>query len=387
MSTQITPLSRPSGELVPNVRRIAVLRANSLGDFVVTIPALTALRTAYPRARITVLGDVWHRSLLCGRPGPWDDVTVVPSFPGLRGQSSGPSDTAETRAFFVQQRRVGYDLAVQLHGGGRNSNPFVSSLGARVTAGARDTDAAPLDRWIRYSGYQHEVQRWLEVVSLVGAPPVQLEPVLTVTGADAEEAANVLPETERALVIIHPGANDPRRRWPPERFAAVARSLVDDGCHLVLVGSEQDASLSAAIAEKVPGQVTDTTGRLALSGLVGVLARASLVIANDSGPRHLAAAVGAATVGVFWCSNALTSAPLSRDRHRLAISFRNRCPDCGDDQAGGRCAHDGSWVADIPTCEILDAARDLLVVAVGSGRAAGMPLRRLGSGSVSAPVR
>src|SRR5829696_3075150 len=78
-------LLQPQGSLIPAVRRIAVLRANSIGDFVLALPALAALRAAYPAARITYLGEPWHPQLLDGRPGQWDEAEVVPPYPGVSG--------------------------------------------------------------------------------------------------------------------------------------------------------------------------------------------------------------------------------------------------------------------------------------------------------------
>ncbi|MDT4997347.1 MAG: hypothetical protein QOD45_1415, partial [Pseudonocardiales bacterium] len=87
--------AEPGPGLVRDVRRIAVLRANSIGDFVLALPALAALRSAYPSAQITYLGDTWHPVLLAGRPGPWDQVTVVPPYAGVRGDDSASQTSRE----------------------------------------------------------------------------------------------------------------------------------------------------------------------------------------------------------------------------------------------------------------------------------------------------
>src|SRR3954469_2950521 len=126
----------PVGPLVDDVRSIVVLRANGIGDFVVAIPALESLRAAYPDARITYLGLPWHAELLEGRPGPWDDVDIVPPYPNMI--AGGEVDEGRIEEFFERHRAAHYDLAVQLHGGGGNSNPFIERLGARVAVGARD---------------------------------------------------------------------------------------------------------------------------------------------------------------------------------------------------------------------------------------------------------
>jgi len=348
------------GEKVEGVERIVVLRANGIGDFVVAVPALEALRAAYPGARITYLGLSWHAELLEGRPGPWDAVDVVPPYPNMIAGDS--VDEAMIGAFFDKHRAERYDLAVQLHGGGGNSNPFMERLGARVTAGARDNGAPPLDRWVRYAYYQHEVLRFLEVVGLVGAPPVTVEPRLALTAADVRHAEAALPVTAQPLVALHPGASDPRRRWPAASFAAVATVLAEQGCRVAVVGhGPDDARAAAEIAASSPA--IDLVGALDMKAMVGVLARARLVVANDSGPRHLAAALGTPTVGVYWVGNVINAGPLLRARHRVGVSFRQSCPVCRVEQASigtTRCPHDDSFVADVTVDEVLGHARDLL---------------------------
>jgi ADP-heptose:LPS heptosyltransferase len=113
-------------------------------------------------------------------------------------------------------------------------------------------------------------------------------------------------------------------------------------------------------------QPLDLVGPLSLSAMVGVLEQCRVVIGNDSGPRHLTGAVGAATVraatvGVYWCGNLINAGPLTRRRHRVGVSFRSACPECGADQGRGRCPHDPSFVADVTAEDIITAALDLFV--------------------------
>jgi ADP-heptose:LPS heptosyltransferase len=346
--------------VVADTARIVVLRANAIGDFVLTLPALAALRAAYPAAEITVLGTPMHRELLSGRSGPWDRVLVVPPYPGVRDAPGASADCAEVREFVARQRDERYDLALQLHGGGANSNPLVTALGARLTAGSRAVGAPALDRWTRYVYPQHEVHRFLEVVGLVGATPVELDPRLAVTAADRAAADHVLGTVDRPLVAVHPGASDPRRRWPPEFFATVTDAVACRGAEVVLLGQgPEDERAAARMAAAMTTSPLDLVGRLSLSALVGVLARSRLLIADDSGPRHLAAAVGTATVGVYWCGNVINSGPIRCARHRICVSYRTRCPECGSDQSNARCVHDPSFVADVPVDDVLEAALDL----------------------------
>jgi ADP-heptose:LPS heptosyltransferase len=238
----------------------------------------------------------------------------------------------------------------------------VCRLGARVTAGSRAPNAPPLDRTVPYTGHQHEIHRFLEVAGLVGATLVTLEPRLQVTAADRAEAAAALAEDDRPLVILHPGANDPRRRWPVERLAVVGSELARKGVRLAVVGTAADQPLADRLLATLEGDAADLTGRLGLGGLVGLLERAILLVGNDSGPRHLAAAVGTATVAVYWGVNLGTHGPLYRARHRTPTSWRLHCPVCGANglETSRRPSHQASFVDDVPVDEVLAEALDLL---------------------------
>lgn len=343
---------------VAGVAKIAVLRANAIGDFLLALPALEALRAAYPGAELVLLGSDWHREFLAGRPGPVDRCVAVPPSHGVRDDRP-PVPPEALDAFFAAMRAERFDLAVQLHGGGANSNPFTTRLGATVSAGARAPDAAGLDRTVAYARHQPELLRLLEVVGLVGAAPVTLEPRVAVTAADRAESDRLLPGDGRPLVALHPGANDARRRWPPERFAAVGRELSRKGARVVVTGGRADRDLAAGVTGLLAGEATDLSGRLSLGGLAGLLERCRLVVANDSGPRHLAAAVGTATVGVYWCPNAVVYGPLLRARHRVLVSWQLACPVCGSNAMLEGCGHRDPFVAGIGVEEVLAEALDL----------------------------
>jgi ADP-heptose:LPS heptosyltransferase len=264
-------------------------------------------------------------------------------------------------ARFVQRmRRERFDMALQMHGGGRNSNPLVLALGARVTAGLRAREAPALDRSVPYEYYQHEVLRLLEVVALVGAAGCGIEPRLAVTASDRVEAAAVLGSVDRPVVALVPGAGDGRRRWRPEGFAVVGDAAAGAGAAVVVVGSDGDRPVADRIRRSMSSPALDLTGRLSLRGLVGVLEAVSVVVGNDTGPLHLAEAVGTTTVGVYWCGNVINAAPSTRTRHRVLLSWRLRCPVCGVDCTEAECPHEASFVADVADGDVVAAALDLL---------------------------
>jgi len=265
-----------------------------------------------------------------------------------------------------------YDVAIQLHGGGRNSNGFVRALGARVTAGSRTPDAPMLDRWVPYEHFQWEVARYLEVVGLVGAQAAELEPRLTATAADRAAAMAALPVlADGPYVVFHPGATDPRRRWPVERFAEVARRTRALGRRPIITGTgaerELTSGLAAALADD-PGCPAVIADRLPLPALLGLLAGADLVVSNDTGPLHLAMAAGTRTVGLFWIGNMINAGPPTRARHRPQISWRVTCPVCGIPGTAPRCEHDETWVDGIETAAVIASVERSLEEAAWTSR-------------------
>ncbi len=349
---------------IPGIQKIAVLRANGLGDFIFALPALEGLHNAYPQAEIVLLAKEWHHLFLLNRPGPFDRVIPTPHSVGVNEavdwEPENPNAAKDQDDFFEQMRAEKFDLALQLHGGGRNSNPFLLNLGARITAGLRTPDAPELDFSVPYLYFQHEILRLLEVVSLVGAPLVSIEPALQVTDADRAEAAELLEIDGRPLVVIHPGAGDGRRRWSPRRFAAVGEALTADGARVILTGASTDRDLVDQILASTSAPLENMCGRLSLGGLTGLLSQVNLFIGNDSGPLHLAQAVGAPTVGIFWCGNLINAGPAGRANHRPLLSWTLACPVCGVNTMYGHCEHSASFVDSVQPEEVLTQARSLL---------------------------
>ena len=352
------------------VQRIAVLRGGGLGDLLMAVPAMEALKAAYPEAELVLLCAPSLVKLLAGRPSPVSRALPLPPTPGVYDPSSDGGVRPDGNALreWVQDHPI--DLGVQLHGGGASSNPFIKSLAPTWTIGTRAEDAEALTRWIPYRLYQHEVLRWLEVVGLAGAPPVTFEPSVVVTDADRRSARQVLPWPSGPVVGVHPGARDVRRRWPATQFATVVTDCVKGGAHVVVLGTPSEEGLMRDIADQARAELSPTEADaiavlcgLDYSGLCGVLARCDVLIGNDSGVRHLAKAVGTPTIGIFLPGNLIHYGPFGRAQDRVLMSWTTRCPVCDSDcvspDAPG-CAHDVSLVADISPDAVLHEMRDLL---------------------------
>lgn len=352
------------------VRKIAVLRANAIGDFIFALPALEALKNRYPDAELVYLGKQWHQEFLTGRPGPVDRVVVVPRCKGIPHETDRVSDEEEVEAFFKEMQGEQFDIAVQMHGGGGHSNPFVRALGARLTVGLRAERAPPLDINIPYYLYQPEVLRYLEVASKLDVNAYALQPQLAVTSTDRSALEKSLPNLKPGYVILHPGATDVRRQWSPRRFARVGDELADAGYAVYVTGSGAEETLATRVVDAMNRPAKSLANMLNLRALTALLSEAELVVTNDTGPLHLARAVATPTVGIYWMGNVITGGPTSATGNRCCIAWETHCPRCGVDCVHGdahrpsdKCDHAVSFVDSVEPAEVLRHAGALLVPA------------------------
>jgi ADP-heptose:LPS heptosyltransferase len=349
-------------------KKIAVLRANALGDFIFVLPALQLLRQIFPDAEIFYLGKQMHQVFLSGRPGPVDHVIVIPPYPGVGEAEDFIPDAKETEVFFQSMQAEGFDIALQLHGGGRNSNPFLLRLGAAFNIGLGTPDAMPLDVTIPYITYFNETLRYLEVVSCLSVHPSN-EPLIKVTAADLEEVAGVMagPGTSGPFAVIHPGASDPRRRWPTAYFAHIADFLVQEGWRVYINGIENETAIAEDILSHMQYKynAVNLSGKISVNGLTGLLSLADLVISNDSGPLHLSHILRTPALGIYWVGNMITGMPLTTASCRPVISWTTTCPMCGLEctkfnTMDNGCSHQTSFVASVSVEEVKASVSELM---------------------------
>lgn len=351
-----------------DVRKIAVVRANALGDYIFAVPALEALKLQYPDAELVYLGNAWHRSFLTNRPGPVDRVVVVPKCYGIPHERDRVENEKEVGRFFEEMQGEGFDIALQMHGGGRHSNPFTIRLGAKLAVGFQDSDAPPLDINVPYHLYQHEVLRYLELVGKVGARRKVLEPCIAIKESDEDELLTYVNGLEEPYAVLHPGASEIHRQWSPEKFARVGDNLVENGLKVYITGSDSEESIATSVISHMNRPAESLCGKLSLNALAVLLAKALLVVSNDTGPLYLARAVDTPTVGIYWIGNLITASAISVTKNRCCISWRIHCPLCGVDcikedvhHPSGSCDHKVSFVDDVGEEEVTRHVGSLLL--------------------------
>ncbi len=330
------------------VETILVKMPNWIGDVVMALPALQYLKSAIPEARIAALIKAPLGELLRGNAHV-DEVIEYSHRRGVRNVA----DLART---IRRVRRRTFHAAVLL------TNSLSSALWvALARIPLRVGTRGQWRRWLlthpvapRPTG-MHQAEHYIEIARRVAAAPRPSPPHV---GIDKEQAAwaERFLATQRLnsagpLVGLSPGAAyGPAKRWLPERFAEVARRLRDEhGARVLIFGTRSDSAITGPLAEQIGGGALDLTGKTTLSQLAALMARCRVVVTNDSGPMHLAGAVGANVVALFGSTSPERTSPAGR-----VTIMRHEC-DCAPCMQR-ECDRDFRCMTSITADEVFEAA-------------------------------
>lgn len=285
-------------------------RTLGLGDLLTAVPALRALRRAYPGHRHVLATPAWLAPLIPPIGAVDEHLAVGELAP-------------------VPRRPAPVDVAVNLHGSGPQSHTVVAAVRpTRLIAFHHPAVPATADA-PRWRDDEHEVVRWCRLLTEHGISADGRDLHLTAPPAGASAGEHHLAGVAGATVL-HPGAKSRSRRWPPGRFAAVARSERAAGRTVVVTGSPGERELATAVAREAGLDVHDAVlaGRTDVGGLARVVAAAGRVVCGDTGVAHLATALGTPSVVLFGPTPPRTWGPPVhlRDHHRVLWAGREGDP-------------------------------------------------------------
>jgi ADP-heptose:LPS heptosyltransferase len=303
----------------PLPQRVAVLRALKLGDMLCAVPALRALRGALPEAEIVLLGLPWAQALVDRFPHYLDGYRAFPGFPGLPEQEV---HAAQWPAFLAEMQAGRFDLAVQMHGSGPFVNPVTVLLGAKHAAGFYlQGDYCPdPERFLPYPDHGLEIRRLLELTTFLGCPCLgeYLEfPLRERDFQGLHRALNNRRLSTGRYVCVHVGASVPERCWPLACFVEVAQAFAGKDLQVVLTGTSLETGMTREVCKATGAAALDLAGQTDLGALGALLAGARLLVCNDTGVSHLAAALRVPSVVIATGDNPSRWAPIDQDRHRV----------------------------------------------------------------------
>ncbi len=311
--------------------RIAVIKPSALGDIVHSLPVLTALRRRFPPAQIAWIVNRTYAPLLCGHP---DLNEIIPFDRGAMraGLLTGGISFAR---FLHDLRKRRFDLVIDLQGLLRTGLMTMATRApARIgLASAREGAAMCYTHHVDdRTDVVHAVDRYWRVVEALGEKSHKSfhVPIQADARAWAREQLQSFP---RPWLAVGVGSRWLTKRWPPEHFAALARQAQERfGGTAVFVGSPEEALLADQAAGLMRGPVCRLAGKTTLPHLVAILAEVDAMIANDTGPLHLAVALGRPVVAPYTCTLSEKTGPYGQGERAVATtiwcrgSYLKTCP-------------------------------------------------------------
>jgi len=294
-------------------KKILCVRLDTLGDVLMTTPAFRALRESGNRPALTLLTSSIGAAI--GALIPEIEEVVVYNCPWMKAteQRTRPEIDFD---LIARLKKARFDAAVIFTVFSQNPLPaallcYLAEIPLRL-AYCRENPYQLLSDWIpepdSHPHIRHEVRRQLDLVGSVGASTRNEQLSLCVPKKAAERVDYVLRkagiDADRPWVVIHPGASAPSRRYPPEKFAAVAdfaASVLD--CQVVFTGSASEVRLVKEIQDRVPRKTQSVAGLFNLAELAALLRLAPVLISNNTGPVHIAAALGTPVVDIYALTN------------------------------------------------------------------------------------
>jgi len=336
-----------------NVRKIFIRSTNWIGDAVMTTPAMGAVRAAFPDAEVVVAANPAVAELLTPHPS-CDRVMVFDKKKRHRGIGG-------FLRFCMELRRERFDLAILFQNAIEAAiMAHVAGIPKRVAYGT-DLRGFLLTHSVPCGKMERSLHHTLYYRRMLGALGIEIEGggerlLLSCTKEETERAGERIGE-DGTWVAINPGAAyGSAKRWLPERFAAVADGIVRElGAFILLTGGPGEIEIGRDIEAAMQARPLNLIGKTSVRDMMALLSRCRLMVTNDSGPMHVAAAFGIPIVALFGPTDHTTTSPLSPSCRivRKPVS----CAPC----LKRRCPTDHQCMEGITVDDVLEAVRSLLV--------------------------
>ena len=296
------------------VKKIGVFRALQLGDMLNAIPAVRALRYAYPEAEITLIGLPWAASFVKRFSKYFDSFLPFPGYTGLPEQ---PFNENHYQLFLSKVREDRFDLLLQMQGNGTVVNEMMLQWNATYIAGFHNEQSfvhSPL--FLPYPEFGSEIHRHLLLMQHLGLSLHGDHLEFAVTKEDEKEWQELqlfLPSQK--YVCVHAGSRGAWRQWPPQHFAKMADYCAEKGWLPVLTGTKDEAAITQQVIEAMHHNAVNLTGRTSLGALALLVKHATCLIANCTGISHIASATKTPSIIISMDGEPQRWSPLNHEIH------------------------------------------------------------------------
>jgi len=308
--------------LTKEIKKILLIRFGSLGDVVLTLPVLDAVRKSFPKAYIAML--VGDKSADVVSADPRLDEVIV-----FRRNLKGKEGLAETRRVTGLLKERNFDVSIDLQRKFRSS--FMAYQGKiKTRIGYHQPGAFLCNIRIPDKVNKHAVDRNLDLVKPLNIEGADREPKMFISDEDRDYAFGIFESqglsSGDSVLGIFPGAGWRPRCWLPERFAVVADLAIQHGSKVVIFGGPDEGDIVDNVAQNMKNKPVLMKEKVTLRQLVGMIERCDVLLSNDTGPMHISVAIGTKTVALFGPGNHIKFQPIG-EKH--AIVRKNvSCSPC-----------------------------------------------------------
>ncbi len=363
--------SRARSDDFASVKAIAIVKPCCMGDVLMATPALAALRAGFPDARIDFFVGGWSKQMVAGNPRI-DEVIDIGSV------GSGRYGVSDYLAVVRKMRGGRYDACFVLDRSAFISIlPFLAGISRRIGLDSQGRGFS-LNVRVPCAEVKHEAELYLDAIRAIGIVPENPRLEFHPTRQDTEKADQILARvsappspllppdsTARSpIVVIHPGGgSNPgmdllTKRWAAERFAAVADAAIAEfGALVLIVGGQGDAAAGQQMAKAMKNEPIDLVGQTTIGELAAICQRSDLFLGNDTGPMHLAAAVGATIIAIFGPTDERVYGPYAADA--TTITGRSSCRPCFKNGSAPTC-NTTECISNVTVEQVWRALRDRL---------------------------
>jgi lipopolysaccharide heptosyltransferase II len=344
-------------------RRVLAVRLDNLGDVLLCTPALRAVKESLPGAHLTLLASPVGAQ--AGRLNPDVDAVIEYEAPWTDPWRRLPHDSARERRMIRTLREGEFDGAIIFSSFRQSPLPaaylcYLADIPLRVAASIDGPGSLLTTRHKHPERPLHEVERGLDLVGSVGLTASRTDLVLRVPPAARHRLASALGErgvrADRPLIVVHPGCTMPARTYPPELYAEVADGLIEElGASVVLTGAANEGKLLRQVRDLMRSEAAGLAGELGFGEFCALVEKADVLVTNNTGPMHIAAALKTPVVALFALTNPPEQWRPWRVPHRLL--YRDvPCRLC----YSRVCPYGHECLREVPPSSVVEAARELL---------------------------
>lgn len=335
--------------------RILIRATNWVGDAVMTTPAIGVIRECFPQAEITLLANPLVAELFS--PHPWVDHVIRFDRKGKHRGAIGRIKLA------MELRRQAFDAAIILPNSFDSAiTPWLAGIPVRLgkASDGRSLLLSELYEHDNGATNNHEVLYYLDLLNHFGISGQVHAPLLTVTDPEEQQVARLLAQAgitpDRFLLGINPGAAfGSAKRWYPERFVMVARTLAAQWhAEIIVFGGPGETDIAAAIEQGLDGNCLNLAGKTSMRELMALIKRCNFFVTNDSGPMHIAAAFGVPLAAIFGSTDHSGTSPYTEK----AVIIRKDVP-CAPCKLR-ECPTDHCCMTEVTADDVVSAAVELM---------------------------